>query len=347
MGGHSPLEQEDGGGSAGDGLPTWEGCLSHHDPPDVQDPGVGVPGVGWALEGITAATRGTSGACSHRNLECTGHQGSQCGTEPQHRQSPTCEASEVGQCPAGEREDSSHQSRSQGSRWECGVSCDTFKGGEGAQDTQQVWEEQHSGEDRHHPSCPGAHRHQPCCPGGHRQHQPCCPGGHRHQPTATSPAAQEAATSPAGQEATASTSPAAQEATASTSPAAQEATATSPPPPSLLPRRPPPAPAQLPRRPLPAPALLPRGPPPSSPLGHEGPPVQAPLGHEGPPAQTPLNHEGPPAQFPLGHEGPLAGAVLTVVFAAGVRAPGRGAGRLSQREFGVPDPWCPRSSWGV
>ncbi|KAJ1172594.1 hypothetical protein NDU88_004439 [Pleurodeles waltl] len=56
-GGHSPLEQEDSGGSAGDGLPTWEGCLSHHDPPDVQDPGGGLPGVGWALEGITAATR--------------------------------------------------------------------------------------------------------------------------------------------------------------------------------------------------------------------------------------------------------------------------------------------------
>ncbi|KAJ1082577.1 hypothetical protein NDU88_002742 [Pleurodeles waltl] len=32
MGGHSPLEQEDGGGSAGDGLPTWEGCPSNHDP---------------------------------------------------------------------------------------------------------------------------------------------------------------------------------------------------------------------------------------------------------------------------------------------------------------------------
>ncbi|KAJ1081356.1 hypothetical protein NDU88_001538 [Pleurodeles waltl] len=58
MGGHSPLEQEDGGGPAGDGLPTWERCPSHHDPPDVQDPGGGVSGVEWALEGITAATRG-------------------------------------------------------------------------------------------------------------------------------------------------------------------------------------------------------------------------------------------------------------------------------------------------
>ncbi|KAJ1130374.1 hypothetical protein NDU88_008727 [Pleurodeles waltl] len=58
MGGHSPLEQEDGGGSAGDGFPTWEGCPSNHDPPDVQDPGGGLPGVGWALEGITADTRG-------------------------------------------------------------------------------------------------------------------------------------------------------------------------------------------------------------------------------------------------------------------------------------------------
>ncbi|KAJ1144257.1 hypothetical protein NDU88_010558 [Pleurodeles waltl] len=29
-------------GSAGDGLPTW-GCPSNHDPPDVQDPGGGLP----------------------------------------------------------------------------------------------------------------------------------------------------------------------------------------------------------------------------------------------------------------------------------------------------------------
>ncbi|KAJ1081590.1 hypothetical protein NDU88_001769 [Pleurodeles waltl] len=42
MGGPAPLEQEDGGGSAGDGLPTWKGCPSHHDPPDVLDPGGGI-----------------------------------------------------------------------------------------------------------------------------------------------------------------------------------------------------------------------------------------------------------------------------------------------------------------
>ncbi|KAJ1215275.1 hypothetical protein NDU88_002884 [Pleurodeles waltl] len=64
MGRHSPLEQEDCGGSAWDGLPTWEGCPSHHDPPDVQDPGGGVPGVGWALDGNTAATRGSQPSTS-------------------------------------------------------------------------------------------------------------------------------------------------------------------------------------------------------------------------------------------------------------------------------------------
>ncbi|KAJ1115441.1 hypothetical protein NDU88_003665 [Pleurodeles waltl] len=36
----------------------WEGCPSHHDPPDIPDPGGGLPGVGWVLEGITAETRG-------------------------------------------------------------------------------------------------------------------------------------------------------------------------------------------------------------------------------------------------------------------------------------------------
>ncbi|KAJ1202420.1 hypothetical protein NDU88_006220 [Pleurodeles waltl] len=58
MGGHPPLEQEDSGGSAGDGLPTWEGCQSDFDPPDVPDPGGGLPQFGWAREDITADTRG-------------------------------------------------------------------------------------------------------------------------------------------------------------------------------------------------------------------------------------------------------------------------------------------------
>ncbi|KAJ1176969.1 hypothetical protein NDU88_002236 [Pleurodeles waltl] len=58
MGGPVPLEQENSGGPAGDGLPTWKGCPSHHDPSDVPDPGGGISGVGWALERITAATRG-------------------------------------------------------------------------------------------------------------------------------------------------------------------------------------------------------------------------------------------------------------------------------------------------
>ncbi|KAJ1188845.1 hypothetical protein NDU88_005602 [Pleurodeles waltl] len=58
MGGHPMLEQEDGGGSAGDGLPTWEGCPSYFDPPDVPDPGGGLPRFGWAREDITADTRG-------------------------------------------------------------------------------------------------------------------------------------------------------------------------------------------------------------------------------------------------------------------------------------------------
>ncbi|KAJ1084836.1 hypothetical protein NDU88_004982 [Pleurodeles waltl] len=43
----------------------------------------------------------------------------------------------------------------------------------------------------------------------------------------------------------------------------------------------------------------------------------------------------------------VVGAVLTVVFCAGVRAPGRGAGRQSLGGCGVRVPCCPDSSWGV
>ncbi|KAJ1089795.1 hypothetical protein NDU88_002939 [Pleurodeles waltl] len=42
----------------GNGPPTRKGCLLDPDPPDVPHIGGGLSGVGWALEGITAATRG-------------------------------------------------------------------------------------------------------------------------------------------------------------------------------------------------------------------------------------------------------------------------------------------------
>ncbi|KAJ1141712.1 hypothetical protein NDU88_008040 [Pleurodeles waltl] len=43
----------------------------------------------------------------------------------------------------------------------------------------------------------------------------------------------------------------------------------------------------------------------------------------------------------------VVSAVLTVVFAAGVDDPRRGAGRLALAEYEVPAPWCPPSSWSV
>ncbi|KAJ1137425.1 hypothetical protein NDU88_003827 [Pleurodeles waltl] len=162
---------------------------------------------------------------------------------------PPREAPEVGQCPAVEGEDSRQQSRSQGSRGECRLSCDSSQGGEGAEEISKVWEEQHGGEDHHHPRCPGGHRkpnrhwpgghcqsqcpegqHDRHWPGGHRQSQ--CPGGqHDHhwpggQPDRHWPGGhrqslcQEGSPIVTGQEATARVC--AQEATASHSPAAQE-----------------------------------------------------------------------------------------------------------------------------
>ncbi|KAJ1204332.1 hypothetical protein NDU88_008110 [Pleurodeles waltl] len=60
VGGPAPLGKEEGRGPAGADLPMRKGCMSHHDPTDVPHPGGGLSGVGWALEGITAATRGVS-----------------------------------------------------------------------------------------------------------------------------------------------------------------------------------------------------------------------------------------------------------------------------------------------
>ncbi|KAJ1128228.1 hypothetical protein NDU88_006607 [Pleurodeles waltl] len=60
MGGHSPLEQEDSGGPAGYGLPTWEGCLSHHDPLMFRILAVAYP----ELEGRLRASQQPQGASS-------------------------------------------------------------------------------------------------------------------------------------------------------------------------------------------------------------------------------------------------------------------------------------------
>ncbi|KAJ1200205.1 hypothetical protein NDU88_004031 [Pleurodeles waltl] len=57
VGGPETLGMEDGRGPAGDGLPMRKGCLSNPDPPDVPHTGGSLSGAGWALEGITAATR--------------------------------------------------------------------------------------------------------------------------------------------------------------------------------------------------------------------------------------------------------------------------------------------------
>ncbi|KAJ1157052.1 hypothetical protein NDU88_009767 [Pleurodeles waltl] len=200
--------------------------------PDVPDPGGGIPGVGWALEGITADTKGY--------VECTGHQDSQCGTEPQHSQSPPCEAPEVGQCQAGEGEDSSHPSRTQGSRGIVDSAVTPPKVGKGQKKAGKSGRSSTA------------------------------------EKTAIIPAGQEATASPivAAQEASASPSVAAQEATASPIVAAQEGPASpivaaqeGPASHSPAAQEGPPATAQLPRRAQPATAQLP----------NKGPPSQAPL----------------------------------------------------------------------
>ncbi|KAJ1139313.1 hypothetical protein NDU88_005688 [Pleurodeles waltl] len=155
--------------------------------------------------GSSLSTRYSMVLQTTRYVECTGHQGSQCDTEPQHSQSPPCEAPEVGQCPAGEEEDSSQQSRSQG-----------FGGSVDSAVT-------------------------PPNVGKGQKKSPKTGRSSTVEKTAIIPAAQEATASPivSGQEATARVS--AQEATASHSPAAQQGPAAT----AQLPNEGLPAPAQL------------------------------------------------------------------------------------------------------
>ncbi|KAJ1108446.1 hypothetical protein NDU88_005822 [Pleurodeles waltl] len=162
-------------------------------------------------------------------------------TRSHSRASPPSEATEVGQCPAGEGEDSSQQSRSQGSQEECRLSCDSSQGGEGAEEISKVWEEQHGGEDRHHPAAKEATA-SPIVTGQEattrvsaQEGSPIVTGqeatarvsAQEGSPIVTGQeanarvSAQEGSPIVTGQEATASHSPAAQEGPGSQSPAAQ------------------------------------------------------------------------------------------------------------------------------
>ncbi|KAJ1128909.1 hypothetical protein NDU88_007281 [Pleurodeles waltl] len=227
MGGHSPLEQEDDGGSAGDGLPTWEGCPSHHDPLVFRILAVAYP----ELDGRLRASQQTHGASSGGGAVAT-----------EHNRAASHMALE------GETTDSEFTSGTEG-EWSStagtgGDTSDTDLSSDGSSLVVAATSV---------PPASTATKASPRGPGGSVESAvtPSKVGkGHKkpgksgkssaaektaiipdaQEPTSsTSPAAQDrtASTSPPAQEATASTSPAAQEATVSTSPAAQEATANS------------------------------------------------------------------------------------------------------------------------
>ncbi|KAJ1191525.1 hypothetical protein NDU88_000841 [Pleurodeles waltl] len=289
MGGHSPLEQEDGGGSAGDGLPTWEGCPSHHDPPDVQDPGSGLPGVGWALEGITADTRASSGGGA---------------VAPEHEGAASHMALE------GDTTESEFTSGTEGEG--------TSTAGTGAETSDTDLSSDGSSLVVAPTSVPRIYRNW-SVPGGRggrllTKAAPRGPVGSVE--SAVTPSKVGKGHKKPGKSGKSST--AEKTAIIPLPPA---------PAPAQLPRRPPSAPAQLPRRPPPVPAQLGHeGPPAKGPLGHEGPPAaetlqcrppsEAPL-NRAPPSEAPLHtrhqkhrctghrhlkHRAPPSQAPLAHE---------------------------------------------
>ncbi|KAJ1125486.1 hypothetical protein NDU88_003915 [Pleurodeles waltl] len=233
MRGHSPLEHEDGGGPAGDGLPTWEGCRLHHDPPDIPDPGGGVSGVGWALEGITAATRGARLSRSQPSTSTTTSPGTVVPAVTGFRSAPSSRAASV---PRSQAKDSpppqKHKKlatalREKGKTTATkGSPRTTVGGGKTAAPPSKVGKGQRK-KGKSPPTCTA-------------------------DKTDTGTATCTAATSTASQD---TTSTASQD-TAATSTAAQDTAATStaaqtPPPPTQLPRTPPP-PAPLPRSSLPA-----------------------------------------------------------------------------------------------
>ncbi|KAJ1109970.1 hypothetical protein NDU88_007327 [Pleurodeles waltl] len=231
MGGHSPLEQEDGGGSVGDCLPTWEGCLLHHDPPDVQDPGGGVSGVGWVLEGITVATRG-----ARTSTSATTSPGPVVPVVTEIWSAPATRAASVARSHSTDSPPPVKHQKLASARWERGKAPATKaapRGTGGSVASAATSSKVGKGHKKVSKSGRSSTAEKTAIiPAAQEATASKSPAA---QEASTSPAAQEAtastspeataSTSPASQEATASTSPAAQEATASTSPAAQEATA--------------------------------------------------------------------------------------------------------------------------
>ncbi|KAJ1110099.1 hypothetical protein NDU88_007454 [Pleurodeles waltl] len=218
MGGHLPLKQEDGGGSAGDGLPTWVGCPSHHDPPDVQNPGGSLPGVGWALEGITAATRG-----SRTSTTATTSPGPVVPVVTGIWSAPATRAASVAQSHSTDSPPLVKHQKLACARRERGKTPATKAAPRGPGG---------SVESAVTPSKVGKGHKKPGKSGKSSTAEKTTIIPDAPEPTSiTSPAAQDrtASTSPPAQEATASTSPPAQEATAFTSPTAQEATASTSP----------------------------------------------------------------------------------------------------------------------
>ncbi|KAJ1082723.1 hypothetical protein NDU88_002888 [Pleurodeles waltl] len=152
-----------------------------------------------------------SGACSHRNLECTGHQGSQGGTEAQHNSPPPVKHQKLASAWRDKGKTPITKAAPRGTGGSVESAATPSKVGKGHKKLSKAGKSSTAEKTAIIPTA---------------QEATASTSPAAQEATAsTTPAAQEAtATSPAAQEATA-TSPAAQEATASTSPAAQEATA--------------------------------------------------------------------------------------------------------------------------
>ncbi|KAJ1099649.1 hypothetical protein NDU88_004748 [Pleurodeles waltl] len=113
MGGHPTLEQEDGGGSAGDGLPTWEGWPSYFDPLMSRILAVAYPD----LDGRVRTSQQTQGASSGGGEVASEHEGAAShmamaghATESEF----TSETEGEGSSTAGTRADVSGDSSSEG-----------------------------------------------------------------------------------------------------------------------------------------------------------------------------------------------------------------------------------------